>query len=41
MASSSDNNLEDSFDETFNQFFDQTFENLVINEEDERRTRKK
>uniref|UniRef100_A0A0D3E638 Nuclease HARBI1 n=1 Tax=Brassica oleracea var. oleracea TaxID=109376 RepID=A0A0D3E638_BRAOL len=41
MASSSDNNLEDSFDETFNQYFDQTFENLVINEENERRTRKK
>ena len=40
MASSSHKDFEDSFDETFNQYFEQTFENLIIDQEDERMTRK-
>ena len=45
MASSSHNNFEDSFDEIFDQqfdqFFDETFENLITEQEEEKKTRKR
>ena len=41
MASSSENNYEDSLDDYFDQYFNQAFENLSIRHQEEARKQRK